>query len=365
MLSRSVLKVSTALAISLLLLSSFGTAFAQIPAFGEEWPVPLPPAGYSSWQAVALAAGYTATGPINVGGVAFFTKVLNRLLQEQNPFIFNDQPLYAQITVPAGVAVAWIMGMVEYHPPSYQIRNLLPGFPLYIGTAGSSSNVGPFPRGTADPEGKYAWRIGMMALVCSGGCRWFWSQSIQYYNFKQTACPSGTVWDPSTNACTPQPCPAGQHWDPASNTCVANPPVCTLPCTRLDPGTNTCVSTCTTGQQCENNQCLIPCPPGTQRNPQTNSCDCPSGQRWNPDKNSCESVFEWTWVYLGVVVAIIAIGIVAVFLLTRKKPAPSPGYKPYYPTAPAAPTLKPGAPQAVKPAAHRPIVIARREEEKK
>jgi hypothetical protein len=72
-----------------------------------------------------------------------------------------------------------------------------------------------------------------------------------------------------------------------------------------------------------------------------------------------------TWILIGVVVALVAIGIIAVFLLTRRKPTPSAGYKPYYPTAPAAPTLKPGAPQAVKPAAHRPMVVARREEEKK
>jgi hypothetical protein len=178
-------------------------------------------------------------------------------------------------------------------------------------------------------------------------------------------CPAGQQWDPNANACGVPPCPTGQHYDPASNTCVPNVVTCTLPCTHLDPGTNTCVSTCTTGQQCENNQCMIPCPPGTQRNAQTNSCDCPSGQRWNSDKNSCENIFDWTWVYLGVVVALVAVGILAVFLLTRKKPTPTAGYKPYYPTAPAAPTLKPGAPQAVKPAAHRPMVIARREEEKK
>ena len=180
-------------------------------------------------------------------------------------------------------------------------------------------------------------------------------------------CPAGQHWDATANACVldTHTCPAGQHWDPATNTCVVTPPQCTAPCTRLDPNTNTCVSTCSPGQQCENNQCMAPCPLGTQRNPQTNSCDCPSGQRWNPDKNSCENLFDWTWVYLGVVAVIIVIGIAAVFLLTRKKPAPSAGYKPYYPTAPAAPMLKPGAPQAVKPAAHRPMVIARREEEKK
>ena len=72
-----------------------------------------------------------------------------------------------------------------------------------------------------------------------------------------------------------------------------------------------------------------------------------------------------TLIAIVVIAALVVIGILAVFLLTRKKPTPSPGYKPYYPTAPAAPMLKPGAPQAVKPAAHRPMVIARREEEKK
>jgi hypothetical protein len=181
-------------------------------------------------------------------------------------------------------------------------------------------------------------------------------------------CPAGQQWDATANACTliTHTCPAGQHWDSATNACIPNPIVCTAPCTHLDPNTNTCVSTCTPGQQCENNQCMIPCPLGTQRDLQTNSCVCPAGQQWNSDKKSCEPTgIAMEWIISGVVVALVAIGILAVFLLTRKKPAPSAGYKPYYPTAPAAPTLKPGAPQAVKPAAHRPMVVARREEEKK
>jgi len=184
-------------------------------------------------------------------------------------------------------------------------------------------------------------------------------------------CPAGQQWDPNVNACTPVPCPAGQHYDAASNTCVANTVTCTLPCTHLDPGTNTCVSACTPGQQCDaaSNQCIILCSSGMQRDPLTNTCVsvCPADAQWNPDTRSCQTWLDryMAWVISGVVVAMVAIGILAVFLLTRKKPAPTAGYKPYYPTAPAAPTLKPGAPQAVKPAAHRPMVIARREEEKK
>ena len=186
-------------------------------------------------------------------------------------------------------------------------------------------------------------------------------------------CPAGQQWDATANACTliTHPCPIGQHWDSATNACIPNPIVCTAPCTHLDPNTNTCVSTCTPGQQCDaaSNQCVITCSPGMQRDPLTNTCvsACRADAQWNPDTMSCQTWLDryMAWVISGVVVALVVIGILAVFLLTRKKPAPSPGYKPYYPTAPAAPTLKPGAPQAVKPAAHRPMVIARREEEKK
>jgi len=186
-------------------------------------------------------------------------------------------------------------------------------------------------------------------------------------------CPAGQHWDATANACVldTHTCPAGQHWDPATNTCVVTPVQCTAPCTHLDPNTNTCVSTCTPGQQCDaaSNQCIITCSPGMQRDPLTNTCVsvCPADAQWNPDTKSCQTWLDryMAWLISGVVVALVAIGILAVFLLTRKKPAPSPGYKPYYPTAPAAPMLKPGAPQAVKPAAHRPMVIARREEEKK
>jgi hypothetical protein len=143
------------------------------------------------------------------------------------------------------------------------------------------------------------------------------------------------------------------------------PPVkCDAPCTHFDPNTNSCVSTCTPGQQCENNQCLTPCPAGMQRDPQTNSCVCPAGLQWNPDTKSCERPFPTEWIILGVVVALVAIGIVAVFMLTRRKPPPAAAYKPY-PAAPQPLTLKPGAPQAVKPVAHVPRVVARREEEKK
>jgi len=169
---------------------------------------------------------------------------------------------------------------------------------------------------------------------------------------KIVPCPACQQLDPATNTCKPIQCPAGQPCDVATNTCKVPPVTCNAPCTRLDPNTNTCISACTLGQVCENGQCLIPCSPDAQRNPLTNACET-----WL-DRNS-------VWVISSIVVALVAIGILAVFLLTRKKPAPSAGYKPYYPTTPAAPMLKPGAPQAVKPAAHRPMVIARREEEKK
>jgi hypothetical protein len=314
--------------------------------------------GFSSWTQVAASRGYKVTGPVVVGGVGFFTAVLDRLQQSKDRFIYNDQPLYLELTVPAGVALAFVMGIIEYHPPSYQIRFLLPGTPIYAGTAGSITKLGPYPRGSNDPEGKYAWRIGMMALVCDAyGCRWYWGQHVQYYDF-------------TISQVCPAVCPAGQQCDPATGTCVPKLP-CTAPCTHLDPNTNTCVSTCTPGQQCDaaSNQCIITCSPGMQRDPLTNTCVsvCPADAQWNPDTKSCQTWLDryMAWLISGVVVALVAIGILAVFLLTRKKPAPSPGYKPYYPTAPAAPALKPGGPQAVKPAAHRPMVIARREEEKK
>jgi len=73
---------------------------------------------------------------------------------------------------------------------------------------------------------------------------------------------------------------------------------------------------------------------------------------------------------LGSVIILVVVGIAAVLLLTRRKPSPpAVGYKPMMP--PAQPfTLKPGAPQpppsqVIKPAAHIPRVVARREEEKR
>jgi hypothetical protein len=73
---------------------------------------------------------------------------------------------------------------------------------------------------------------------------------------------------------------------------------------------------------------------------------------------------------LGLVIILVVVGIAAVLLLTRRKPSPpAVGYKPMMP--PAQPfMLKPGAPQpspsqAIKPGAHVPRVVARREEEKK
>ena len=390
MLSRSdpLLKLSTALAISILLFSSFGTAFAQIPGFEQEWPVPPPPPGYSTWYAVAMAAGYRATGPISVGGVPFFTKVLDRSLQERDPFTFNDQPFYAEVTVPAGVAVAWIMGIVEYHPPSYMIRYLLAGFPLYIGTAGSTSNVGPFPRGNADPEGKYAWRVGMMALVCDAyGCRWYWSQSVQYYNFVQTPTPPTPTPDFTITAQNPPPVSAGDSttasvqvnvnpgWKGDSITLTASaagvqvtlsPP--TLAGTGsstlsiqvpkdASPGPYTITVLATGAGLSKQATCtlIVKMPPPV--------CPtCPFGTECDPATYSC---ITSAWVWTLPVVVLVVIGIVAVFLLTRRKPPPAAAaYKPF-PAAPQPVTLKPGAPQAVKPVAHVPRVVARREEEKK
>jgi hypothetical protein len=80
--------------------------------------------------------------------------------------------------------------------------------------------------------------------------------------------------------------------------------------------------------------------------------------------------YTWLWLATALIVVLVVFGIVAVLLLTRRKPsAPPVGYKPV--SAPPQPlTLKPGAPQpppsqAIKPGAHVPRVVARREEEKK
>jgi hypothetical protein len=74
----------------------------------------------------------------------------------------------------------------------------------------------------------------------------------------------------------------------------------------------------------------------------------------------------WIWILIGVIVVLVAVGIVAVFMLTRRKPSRAAApFKPYYPTAPPPAGLKPAAPEAIKPAAHAPRVVARREEEKK
>jgi hypothetical protein len=315
-------------------------------------------------------------GPIIVGGVGFFTKVLDRLQQSKDRFVFNDQPLYLELTVPAGVALAYVMGIIEYHPPNYQIAFLLPGSPVFAGTAGSTTPLGPFPRGNSDPDGKYAWRIGLMALVCDPyGCRWYWGQHVQYYDFSQiqicpAVCPANQQCDPATGTCVPKQCPvctAGQQCDSATGTCV--PKTCTAPCTHLDPNTNTCVSTCSPGQQCDlaSNQCY--CSTGQEWNPDTRTCTvisqpCSFGMEWDPTSKTC--AISPTLI-MGVVAVLVAIGILAVFFLTRRKPSPpAPAYKPY-PAAPAPVTLKPGAPQAMKPGPppHVPRVVARREEEKK
>jgi len=177
---------------------------------------------------------------------------------------------------------------------------------------------------------------------------WQWNTATN--RCEPLTCPACQQLDPASSTCKPIQCPAGQPCDVATNTC--KPVICNAPCTHLDPNTNTCVSACTLGQVCENGQCVIPCSPDAQRNPLTNACET-----WL-DRNS-------VWVISSIVVALVAIGILAVFLLTRRKPRPSAAYKPMYPMGPAPTTLKPGTPGAMKPATHLPRVVARREEEKK
>lgn len=89
-----------------------------------------------------------------------------------------------------------------------------------------------------------------------------------------------------------------------------------------------------------------------------------SRQALSPD---IQVTVGWDWVLISaiaLVVVLVVVGITAVFLLTRRKPSPpAVPYKPISPP-PQPVTLKPAPPQAIKPGAHVPRVVGRRQEKK-
>jgi hypothetical protein len=366
-----------------LVTSWLGNASAQAaPDIGSEWPVPNPPSGYYSWNEYATQSGYAVTGPIVIGGVPYSTRVLNRNYEEKNTYYQNDSPFYLEISVPAGSVLNWVIGILEYHPPSYNIRNVLPGTTMiYIGTAGSTTKLGPFSRGTADPEGKYAWRIGVMALIPP---RWYWATTVQYYDFLQKVPPT-LVADFQISAQNPPAVNPGEsttstvlvsanNWKGDSILLSASAPGVVV---NVNPPTVT-----------------IPGPTGTASATIAIQVpkDSPGGTIPIAVTGSGGGVTHGTTIQLIVykltvtetqtgggggsentlilgsiaVAAIVAAGVIAVLLLTRRKAPPSPvAYKPgAYGPPPSA--LKPAASvpaaQQIKPGG--PRVIGRRTEEK-
>jgi hypothetical protein len=93
-------------------------------------------------------------------------------------------------------------------------------------------------------------------------------------------CGSGTVFDPTTNSCIPDPhCPGGTTYDPTAHACVANPPNCPSG-TTFDPQANACVANPPN------------CPSGTTYDPNARACvvngsDCPSGSTFDPTLHVC------------------------------------------------------------------------------
>jgi len=188
------LKYSIALLI-LVITPCITTTFAQVPRFEEQWTAPPPPAGYASWYALASAYRLSATGPIVIGGVDYSTAITDRQGQKKDVFYYDDQPLYCEISCPAGSVLNWVVGIVEYYPPTYSYSNYLPSSAQYIGTAGSTTKMGPFARGSSDPEGKYAWKIGLMTLI---GSRWYWATTIQHFDFRKEEITTTTPTDTTT-----------------------------------------------------------------------------------------------------------------------------------------------------------------------
>jgi hypothetical protein len=94
------------------------------------------------------------------------------------------------------------------------------------------------------------------------------------------SCAPGTVLDPGTNTCVPNPtCPAGTTFDPTAHACVTNPPVCPAG-TTFNPTANACVANPPN------------CPAGTQFDPGANACvpnasSCPAGSTFDPAKHTC------------------------------------------------------------------------------
>jgi hypothetical protein len=213
------MKVKSLSGLSILLICSIlATSFfiqpvtAQLPALEEEWPIPPPPPMYASWSGVALAYGYSATGPVIRGGIAFSIDILDRhqnIRKADEFFVADDMPLSCRISAPPDSALNFVTGIIEYHPPSYDIRVLLPDtVNRFIGTAGSASTIGQIHRGTADPEGKYALRVGLMSLIrlAPATWRWYFVEGIVYYDYKIKITPTPTTLKPTlilTISCNP------------------------------------------------------------------------------------------------------------------------------------------------------------------
>jgi hypothetical protein len=93
-------------------------------------------------------------------------------------------------------------------------------------------------------------------------------------------CGSGTVLDPTTNTCIPNPsCPAGTTFDPQAHACVTNPPNCPAG-TTFDPQARACVANPPN------------CPSGTTYDTNARACvpnasSCPSGSTFDPTNHVC------------------------------------------------------------------------------
>jgi hypothetical protein len=100
-------------------------------------------------------------------------------------------------------------------------------------------------------------------------------------------CAPGTVLDPTTHTCVPNPnCPAGSQYDPTAHACVPNPPQCPAG-TTFNPQAHACVTNPPN------------CPAGTAYDPAARACvpngsSCPSGSTFDPSRHTCVEVITKT-----------------------------------------------------------------------
>lgn len=371
---RKIITLSMTLVILLLgLVSSSRIGYAQVPSFGGEWPIPPAPSGYYSWQQLAYSYGYSVSGEVTIGGIQYLTRVLDRTAKEKDPYTQNDQPFYCEISVPADALVNWVVGIIEYHPPNYAIAFLLPGTNRFIGTAGSTTRIGPFARGTADPEGKYAWRIGIMALiqVAAGTFRWFWGQSILYYNYGQIPKPQPV--DFALSVQNPVPLQESSRAQFTSATLTIDTPSdwkgeTILVSVSAQAGIIATLSRSSVTRS-DRLTISIQVPENTKPGQYSIGVRASGGGMTHDESIQLvviappPPVFDLYMIGSIVIAALIMVGILAVFLMTRRRPATT-GYR-TYPVMPQPSSLKPGVQPAIKPqTAHIPRVIGRREEKK-